>query len=226
MPLVQQHQCIFFHIPKTGGSSIEQALGVYRNKASLYGNYEHAGRCYVLQHLTPTQMLSLGLVGRAEFDANFKFAIVRNPWDRLVSEYSFRDQGGASRPRGNFTDYVYRVAETLEMYPHGVDEETHERLKSTHGISLVHLSPQCDFVFDRQDKMAVNYLGRFERLTDDFRVVCQTLSIDIELEHLNPSHHREYGKYYNAATKELVGKLYAKDIDAFGYRFETQSYRI
>jgi hypothetical protein len=37
---------------------------------------------------------------------------------------------------------------------------------------------------------------------------------------VNTSKHVHYSKYYTDETKEAVGKFFAKDLKAFGYKFE------
>src|SRR5947208_3465937 len=68
-----RHRCIFIHIPKTAGSSI--AL-------SLFGEQ--------LEHIT---YRDYQIANPRKFDRYFKFAFVRNPWDRVVSSYFFLRNG-------------------------------------------------------------------------------------------------------------------------------------
>lgn len=60
----------FIHINKTGGSSIEVALGL------------------PMEHKTARQKITE--VGLPAWRAAFTFCVVRNPWDRVVSHYCFR----------------------------------------------------------------------------------------------------------------------------------------
>jgi len=71
-----RHRCIFVHIPKTGGVSISK---------SLFGNL--AGG-----HMTIERYKII--FTKDEFDQYFKFTFVRNPWDRLVSAFTFLKGGG------------------------------------------------------------------------------------------------------------------------------------
>src|SRR6187402_3169911 len=66
-----KHQCIFVHIPKTAGNSINRVFGVG------WENHKDLARYHAE-------------IPRETFERYFKFAIVRNPWDRLLSDYNYQ----------------------------------------------------------------------------------------------------------------------------------------
>ena len=67
----------------------------------------------------------------------------------------------------------------------------------------------------------VNYLGHYETLHDDYAAICARLGLDAtELPRHNRRTFRDYRDYYDDATRELVGDVWRKDIEMFGYDFE------
>ena len=91
MPICHQKQFIFFHIPRCGGTSIEKYFGLY-NRQSLYGVLNTGSTVITLQHLTPMDLLNSGLVNHDTFQAYFKFTVIRDPFDRLASDYFWQQR--------------------------------------------------------------------------------------------------------------------------------------
>lgn len=89
MPISRKHKMIFIHIPKTGGTSITCGLGIEPVKENLHGT-EYS-------HLTADKIKEAYPVLWKQF---FKFTIVRNPFDRMVSEWAYQ-----KKPR-SFKDFV------------------------------------------------------------------------------------------------------------------------
>ena len=81
-----KHKFIFIHIPKTAGTSIEQALR--DETCQLLPGEWAAGRGLhaPLNHLTLQELVDYGILTPAQLKSYFKFCFVRNPWDRLISE--------------------------------------------------------------------------------------------------------------------------------------------
>jgi hypothetical protein len=81
--------------------------------------------------------------------------------------------------------------------------------------------PQHLLVYDGECRL-VDFVGRFEMFQADYDILCNRIELPLQqLPHLNKSTHGHYSEYYDTETKELVGKLYAKDIELFKYKFET-----
>lgn len=69
-------QCIFIHIPKTAGTSVALTLFGHGSRHVPWFRYQQANP--------------------VKYRRYFKFAFVRNPWDRLVSSYFYLQKGGMS----------------------------------------------------------------------------------------------------------------------------------
>lgn len=188
------HRAIFIHIPKTAGSSISNVLlgGPRGNPHAAYSEYER--------------------INPRKFREYFKFAFVRNPWDRLVSSYFYlRDTDPRTQTWSLHEREVARFPD-FASFVRGWLSEANIR-------PTVHLRPQHTFICDADLRLRVDFVGRVETITEDFRAVCERLGVAAELQRTNQSNHRPYAEYYTAELRERVAAVYADDIAIFGYQF-------
>ena len=130
------------------------------------------------------------------WDSYFKFAFVRNSWDRMVSSWQMQ------MPNISFSKF-------LKMYPYKDDTDL-----------IWHTLPMWIHIYDNQKNILVDFIGRFENLQEDFNTVCDKIGIPRqELPHKNKNKHKHYTEYYDDETREIVAEKYAKDIEYFGYEF-------
>ena len=99
---------IFIHIPKTGGTSVEAALADYGKLLQGPGNFHSI----YFKHIPATRLQAM--MGD-EYENYFKFSIVRNPWDWLVSMYEFCR--GFCYPFIYDTPYSLRVPDEFRDMP-------------------------------------------------------------------------------------------------------------
>ena len=197
MVISDKLRCIFVHIQKTGGISIESVL---RQGDPAIGSHLHEGR----RHLSAREIAPL--VQPSQWSDYFKFAFVRNPWDRLVSWHCMCVQ---SKNPNRFADYVQRCAPTFEAFV----------TRAVTGPGEKTTRNQLDYLTDAHGAMIVDFVGRYETLNEDFAQVRQRLQLSAELPHANQSSHRDYREYYTAETREIVAQRFARDIRQFGYEF-------
>jgi chondroitin 4-sulfotransferase 11 len=213
MPVSHQLNCIFVHIPRTGGTSIESALGLrgdwrVENTDLMFGLVtapdiqRKIGATPFLQHLSANELDKLLPCHARRY---YRFAFVRNPWERMVSIHARLDP------------HMRVTAQGVGLQLEGSSFD--EFLELTENFSHVHLQPQHSFVVDSSGASAVDFLGRFERLTTDFEAVCARLGINCALPHLNASNHCDYRACYDAGSRRTVERRYGEDIERFGYRF-------
>ena len=226
--ICRAYNCLFVHIPKAAGQSIEQYFmdrlnldwEKDRDQLLLGDNPNRTCGTEKLAHLSAEEYVRCSHLEPAEFESLFKFSFVRNPFERIVSEYRYRNY---FRHR-SFRDFV------LNKLPRkGWDDQYR------------HVMPQYDMLHDASGRLLVDFVGRFERLDADFALVCRQLGFDdARLRHRNPSdkwtrnlkrrarnllyqngesEKSGYRAFYDDATREAVNTLYRKDIEAFGYRF-------
>ena len=207
MPISHKYKAIIIHIPKNAGESMEKKLGIYGKSENPLNTLWGIHGNYVLQHLTASQMKRLYLTEDV-FNNYFKFAFVRNPWDKAVSEYHWYLRYG--RPV-TFQDWVRTLSARL-----GVSENLHI-------LEIGHNIPQYKFIYDNQGSLLVDLVGRFERLQDDFNRVCETIGMEDSTlpmsDQTSSKGRRHYREYYNDETKRIIAKIYEKDIELFGYEY-------
>jgi len=212
------HRTIFVHIPKTAGTSVEAVLGMHGDKHDIgirpYFNqevdHEHLyGRD--LQHLTAAELRNL-LRRDGVFDRYFKFSIVRNPWDRVVSVLAWSDQKWAKGEQLSMVEFDTAVRKLHGLFV--ASREAGRRMPVP-----PHLRPQSSFVLDESRESLVDFIARYERLSPDWNLICERLGISTALPLRMRSHHRSYQDYYTAESRAWVAEIYAEDIHAFGYEF-------
>ena len=203
-----EKRVLFVHIQKTGGSCIEEIL--HQNVAGLqkiFGMHDHARW------------------GRQRMPANvwddvFKFAFVRNPWDRLVSWYSMIEQRAASKPRHQLNKLLQYASATAPTFSDYIELCT-ATITDNDGVKSFMFN-QLDYVADENGNLIVDYVGRYERFSQDLKIVLDRLGIkDCAIPHVNQSKHTHYSRYYTERTRQIVADRYARDIEYFGYRFES-----
>ena len=178
---------IFIHINKTGGSSIEKALNL------------------PFEHLTASEKIRQ--IGLERWNSRYTFAVVRNPWDKVVSHYFYRVQTNQTN-MGNghisFEDWV-RLAYGDK------DSRFYDKKKM--------FMPQLNWISNSDDEIIVDFICRFEKLSNDFEHVCNRVGMPAELPHVKTSKRGDYRDYYCAETSEIVHQHFYKDIEKFNYSF-------
>ena len=200
-----KHKFIFIHIPKTAGTSVEKVLFKPPKKRTtkdlwMFPNKYQTG---ALQHLMASHIIQE--VGWDVFFKYFTFSFVRNPYDKMVSQYKY-----TINERPDLLRYI-GISDSASF------KEYIERVM----VTKLHVQWDCQYKFLYiNKKCVVDFIGKFENLQEDFNIVCDKIGIPRQqLPHKNKSKHKHYTEYYDEETKEIVAKKYAKDIEYFGYEF-------
>jgi hypothetical protein len=198
-----QHQCIFIHVPKTAGKSVLALFGLPELGRDYTNPLPHIEDPYDHHPI-------LKYAGTPFFKTYFKFGIVRSPWDRLVSAFSYLAEGGCNRFDADYRDrYLARYGGSFSAFV----------LDLHNFIAHKHFAPQYLFLCDHRGSVLVDEVIRYEQLDASIECLQRRLALDgSPLPHRNASNHRPYAQYYTASTWKLVADLYAGDIKTFGYQ--------
>jgi hypothetical protein len=203
-----KYKCIHIHIPKCAGTSINYALGFKKKPTSKdgYGMWKHANARLFKEKYTSEE----------QWNNYFKFAIVRNPFDRIVSSYNFlcRDIKPCNfRDRLMFKDFIFRKGEFKDLIAPSLiikKENKYQQIKTT-----------ASYIMDENNNLMIDYVGRFENLKNEWEFICKKIGIKIDLPHKNKHsrNNKHYRDYYDDETREFVLKACEKDLEIFGYEF-------
>jgi len=141
------------------------------------------------------------VLGDETFGSYLKFAFVRNPFDRFVSYCAFATsrQGLFERdPQGVMRHFLF----TAPPHHHMV------------------FQPQHTFLVGSDGNLLTDMIGRVEDMQSSYDVICRRIGIPSSpLGRKNTSRRGDYRAYYDEQLIDGVARLYARDIELFGYDF-------
>ena len=220
MLISRERKLLFVHIQKTGGSSISEFLKKnIPDVQLLLAKHEFAAR---------------GRASLPEWDEYFRFAFVRNPWDRMVSWYTMiasagslsqQEAAASGRKMAHFQQWrsnkLWLYA--MEEGPTFADfiRRCSEPVEVEKGVHYSFAYNQLDYLADAGGKLLVDFVGRHERWEADSRQLLDRLGFTgATLPHVNRSEHRHYSTYYDPDTAAVVARRFRRDIEFFGYEFQ------
>lgn len=215
MLISYRHRFIFVHVPRTGGSSVRRALEAYADGPGSNSQTHVAGGS---RNALPPSMADLSAEGHVAaavirealppevFSRSFKFAFVRNTWDRLVSRYCFITQTPQHPAHRTFLSF------------NGFDDWITMATSDTG-------KPQKDLLADGGGNLLVDFVGRFEKIGTHFRLICERIGVPAALPHRKASDRRDYRTYYTDHTAAMVAGAFGEEIEFFGFTFDSGAKR-
>ncbi|MDB4396035.1 sulfotransferase family protein [bacterium] len=181
----------FVHIPKCAGNSVKKVLNLTgQNHGTIRQNY---------------------------IPSYFNFTFVRNPWDRFISSYEYIKAGGWG---ANFPDQDWdrHFCNSLNNF-----NSIHEFARnSAVWRGWLHFTTQFEYVSINDKTDCLDFIGRVENLQEDLKYICEEIGCKYSIAPHNnktKTKQKHYTSYYDDELKEIVGSVYAKDIEYFGYKF-------
>lgn len=221
-----EHKCIFIHIPKCAGTSIESALGHFDGFTGRGGQDHRTIRMIerpsLSRHTFSSRENIIKFVRRQkvhyidseanhrnkftvteqQYKSYFKFTIVRNPWARALSWYK----------------NVMRDDTHLNVYGITNDMTFKAFLKRYAGSGM--LQTQLYWLKSFDGSIPLDYVGRFENLQGDVNSVFTQLNAEhLSLPHKIKGSGGDYRAHYDDETHDIILDIYKEEIDLFDYSF-------
>jgi hypothetical protein len=196
MIISDSRRFVFVHVPKSAGTRIREALAPFGDGGSA------------VSLDTTHETLPALLARHPELTTHFKFAFVRNPWERLVSFFFYaRQRLAPSFPQ-------FQAMDGLEAMLRLIDRNV-AWLCAMHAVR-----PQCDYICGKDGVRLTDFVGRHEQLDADFARVCRRVGVSAALPQMNVSRQDHDAGYYDGWCRDFVAARYSRDIGEFGYAFD------
>jgi len=209
MPYYRNINLLYLHIPKTGGSSIEDFLfenfKVVKNISSLYSyNEVIKGIPYSLQHCTFNDILNLNKFLKMPFKKLKIMCSVRNPYDRFISFLFFKDLIKKNE-----------TPEKIELLMKNIlKEENYKKYDN-------HILPQHIFILNKNEILKCVKIVKNETLKKDMcNIGFDKFNFYINI--TNPYDYKnkddiKYLKYFNQNSLNFINEFYKNDFIIFNY---------
>lgn len=176
--------CIFIHLPRTAGTSIESIIGGQGHKDIIYFKRFAIGQSDL------------------EWKKIFKFAFVRNPYDRFISCYKWARGNVEGWETIDINDLAENIVSKYETW----DKESLESLM---------FKEQWRYICNQYYIPQIDFIGRYENLEDDWTYIAKKLGIERKLPHLNKG--TKVDHVLTSKTRDIIREIYLKDFETFGY---------
>ena len=197
-----KHKFIFVHIPKCAGCSLKEHLKEH-SKDELINSH----------HLTLQKIIKNFNIEAADY---YKFTFVRNPWNRILSLYSFWLN---QTPSSIYYQWDYEQVDFIKS--ENISFRDFVKLAASNDTVFhkkPHLNPYIGHFIKHPSSL--DFIGKLENFQEDFNVVCERIGIPKQQPRwVNKSKHKHYTEYYDDETIQIIAEKYAKDIEYFGYEF-------
>lgn len=207
----ERENLLYLHVPKCGGSFVEQAFLPWIRKCPSRRYRDTRGHLTYVEYRTAFRRHGINI------DDMTILTAVRNPWDWHVSWFHYLKEDVDKHRSGMPTEVQLFQKYDFKDYLHWLSYDTAPTSPS--GYIRKQL---VDFLIDESGSMKVDHILRQERLEEDLVQLKEALDLDIEIPtaRINASRHGDYRQFYDDAGVDLVARRHAQDIARFGYSFD------
>ena len=213
MIVSHRHRFIFFAVPRTGSHAVRTALAPslgpedWQQEGLLTGARSPLPPLGRIGHGHISLRLARPHLPEAVWRTYFKFAFVRDPYDRFVSACAMMNKGNAAYAGHETAVMKY----TLTSLRGAVSAASFRKLMLA--------QPQAGLLVDESGRIGVDFVGRYEDIQESFAQVCRRIGIPPQpLPVVNAASHRPYREYYDDELRRLVTSFYRRDFELLGYR--------
>jgi len=198
MVVCDKKRCIFIHIPKTAGTSIEQYLqDKGKNEITFRGVHKNRS----MHHYTALELKKFVPI---IFNHYYKFSIIRNPYDRLLSEYYWTPVPNLGFKYGKTkADFLHQVIDIVR------------KKKYYENIYYDHFLPQYRFVY-HDKKLLVDQIFKYEDLDWVTNYLKKKLEINMDFPTFNKTNKKKDDNW-TENQKRKIYNLYKNDFLIFNY---------
>lgn len=195
---------VWFRTPKCAGRQIRGKL----ERAKLYLSDQYPNEKKVLCIRPETNWKRARKLNPDFWDSAWKFAVVRNPWDRFISGCQYIKQKYPGRCKRIHKMTLKEIAFNLP--------------KQRNSLGEVHIARTLSSILTYKDKLLVDHIIKLEDVDEGWEEVCKRIGIDVKLEKSNQSKRLPYKKYFDGDQEfiDRIAEVYAEDIERFGYTYE------
>ena len=189
-------------------NSLKDLCNVYKKaknkKGVLYSKTSKKSRL-ILQH---SKVIDLEDV--------FSFGFVRNPYSRVVSSFNLHSNKRLVKSwRGG------KKIKDFKQYLKILEKQNLNPCSDFESVEFLLACEQYPFLIDDNNSIKVNFIGKVENIQNDINFVTKTLGLEkVNIPHLNKTSEKNYVEYYDDECKDIVTKIYKKDIEYFNYEFK------
>ena len=158
----------------------------------------------------------------------FKFGVVRNPWDYVYSIYKNKlvvDEVAKNWSEDKqWFDEIDKLHSKKSFNDMIINLHNNPRYRAIKNVYLNSDMCQLDFLQTLGGRFIPDFVCRHDNLVKDMEIVKNAIGINIDIPDLNVSDSRRmrkkgYESMYNKESKEIVARIFKRDIDFFGFKF-------